>query len=84
MLGHQHICALAHAPSFATNAALVPRFGCHGAAAATLISLTFETVLRFWIVRKRLGLHVPALGKCGSEGASEGWKFVRLRDMFSS
>jgi hypothetical protein len=27
----------------------------------------FETVLLFWIVRKRLGLHVLAFGKRGSE-----------------
>ena len=67
MLGHQHICALAYALAFVMNVALcvalVPRFGGHGAAAATSISLTFETVLLFWIVRQRLGLHVLALGK---------------------
>jgi len=66
MLGHQHICALAYALAFAMNVALcialVPRFGGHGAAAATSISLTFETVLLFWIVRRRLGLHVLAFG----------------------
>jgi O-antigen/teichoic acid export membrane protein len=69
MLGHQHICALAYALAFAMNVvlcvALVPRFGGHGAAAATSISLTFETVLLFWIVRKRLGLHVLAFGNRG-------------------
>ena len=67
MLGHQHICALAYALAFAMNVvlcvALVPRFGGHGAAAATSISLVFETVLLFWIVRSQLGLHVPAFGK---------------------
>lgn len=66
MLGHQHICALAYALSFVMNVmlclALVPRFGGHGAAAATSISLTFETALLFWIVRQRLGLHVLAFG----------------------
>jgi O-antigen/teichoic acid export membrane protein len=41
---------------------LVPRFGGYGAAAATSISLAFETVLLFWIVRRRLGLHVLAFG----------------------
>jgi O-antigen/teichoic acid export membrane protein len=67
MLGHQHICALAYALAFVINVvlcvALVPRFGGHGAAAATSISLVFETVLLFWIVRRRLGLHVLAFGK---------------------
>ncbi len=71
MLGHQHICALAYALAFAMNVvlcvALVPRFGGHGAAAATSISLVFETVLLFWIVRKRLGLHVLAFGKSGAK-----------------
>jgi O-antigen/teichoic acid export membrane protein len=70
MLGHQHICALAYALAFAMNlalcVALVPRFGGHGAAAATSISLAFETVLLFWIVRRRLGLHVLAFGNRGS------------------
>ncbi|GLR87444.1 flippase [Bradyrhizobium iriomotense] len=67
MLGHQKICALAYALAFVMNVilciALVPRFGGHGAAAATSISLTFETVLLFWIVRQRLGLHVLAFGR---------------------
>ena len=66
MLGHQHICALAYALAFVMNVmlciALVPRFGGHGAAAATSIALVFETVLLFWIARRRLGLHVLAFG----------------------
>ena len=67
MLGQQYICALAYALAFAINLALcialVPRFGGHGAAAATSIALVFETVLLFWITRRRLGLHVLAFGK---------------------
>ena len=67
MLGHQYICALAYALAFLMNVALcvvlVPRFGGHGAAAATSIALAFETVLLFWIVRWRLGLHVLAFGR---------------------
>ncbi|MDA9546947.1 PST family polysaccharide export protein [Bradyrhizobium sp. CCBAU 45321] len=67
MLGQQKICALAYALAFVMNLvlciALVPRYGGHGAAAATSISLTFETVLLFWIVRQRLGLHVLAFGR---------------------
>jgi O-antigen/teichoic acid export membrane protein len=73
MLGHQHICALAYALSFVMNVilcvALVPRFGGHGAAAATSVSLTFETVLLFWIVRQRLGLHVLAFGNSATQSA---------------
>jgi O-antigen/teichoic acid export membrane protein len=69
MLGHQYVCALAYGLSFALNVtlciALVPRFGGHGAAAATSMSLVFETVLLFYIVRRRLGLHVLAFGKRG-------------------
>jgi O-antigen/teichoic acid export membrane protein len=67
MLGHQRICAMAYAAAFVMNVVLcvvlVPRFGGHGAAAATSISLFFETVLLFSIVRQRLGLHVLAFGR---------------------
>jgi len=67
MLGHQNVCAAAYAAAFVMNLVLcivlVPRFGGHGAAAATSIALVFETVLLFWIVRRRLGLHVLAFGK---------------------
>jgi O-antigen/teichoic acid export membrane protein len=67
MLGHQYICALAYALAFVMNVVLcvllVPRFGGHGAAAATSISLVFETLLLFYIVRRRLGLHMLAFGK---------------------
>ena len=74
MIGHQYICALAYALAFAMNMALclmlVPRFGGHGAAAATSTALVFETVLLFWIVRRRLGLHVLAFGKRATPAAN--------------
>jgi O-antigen/teichoic acid export membrane protein len=67
MLGHQHACATAYALAFAANLALclvlVPRFGGYGAAASTSAALTLETVLLFWIARRRLGLHVLAFGR---------------------
>ena len=67
MLGHQKICALAYALAFVLNlilcVILIPRFGGYGAAASTSLALTFETVLLFWIVRKRLGMHVLPFGK---------------------
>ncbi|XUM24799.1 lipopolysaccharide biosynthesis protein [Bradyrhizobium oligotrophicum S58] len=67
MLGQQRACAMAYAAAFVMNLVLcilfVPRFGGHGAAAATSLSLAFETVLLFRIVKQRLGLHVLAFGK---------------------
>lgn len=70
MVGHQHACAAAYALAFVANltlcVVLVPHFGGYGAAAATSISLTFETVLLFAIVRRRLGLHVLAFGRGNS------------------
>ena len=66
MSGNQNSCALAYALAFVMNLvlciALVPKFGGYGAAAATSIALTFETVLLFWITKRRLGLHVFAFG----------------------
>ena len=70
MLGHQHICALAYALAFVMNLALcialVPGYGGYGAAASTTISLAFETVLLFAIVRRRLDLHVLAFGRAAA------------------
>jgi O-antigen/teichoic acid export membrane protein len=67
MLGQQRACAMAYAAAFVMNLILcillVPHFGGHGAAAATSLSLAFETVLLFRIVKQRLGLHVLAFGK---------------------
>jgi O-antigen/teichoic acid export membrane protein len=67
MLGQQNSCALAYAGAFVMNLVLcwllVPGYGGHGAAVATSVSLIFETVLLFWITRRRLGLHVFAFGK---------------------
>ncbi|MGJ4952907.1 lipopolysaccharide biosynthesis protein [Bradyrhizobium sp. HKCCYLS20291] len=67
MLGQQRACAMAYAAAFVMNLVLcillVPHFGGHGAAAATSLSLAFETVLLFRIVKQRLGLHVLAFGK---------------------
>ncbi|MBX9711202.1 MAG: lipopolysaccharide biosynthesis protein [Xanthobacteraceae bacterium] len=67
MSGNQNSCALAYALAFITNLVLclvlVPRFGGYGAAAATSLSLAFETVVLFWITKRRLGLHVFAFGR---------------------
>ena len=67
MLGQQNVCALVYALAFAMNLVLclllVPRYGVYGAAASTSLALVFETVLLFWITRRRLGFHVLAFGK---------------------
>ena len=67
MLGHQNVCAFAYALAFVMNLVLcillVPRYGIYGAAASTSIALVFESILLFWITRKRLGFHVLAFGK---------------------
>ncbi len=63
VVGYDIMFVLAFVMNVTLCIALVPRFGGHGAAAATSISLVFETVLLFWIVRWRLGLHVLAFGK---------------------
>ena len=67
MLGLQNMCALAYALAFVMNLVLcvmlVPRYGGYGAAAATSTALVFETILLFWITRRKLGFHVLAWGK---------------------
>ncbi len=66
MLGHQYLCALAYALAFVANVALclalIPAYGAHGAAAATSIALSFETVLLFWMAKRATGLNVLAFG----------------------
>lgn len=66
MLGHQNACAFAYALAFAMNLVLclllVPRYGIYGAAASTSTALVFESILLFWITRRRLGFHVFAFG----------------------
>jgi O-antigen/teichoic acid export membrane protein len=64
MVGLQNVCAFAYAAAFVLNlilcVLLVPRFGMYGAAASTSIALISESILLFWITRRRLGLHVLA------------------------
>jgi len=66
MLGQQKICASVYAAAFVANLILclilVPRFGGAGAAISTSLALIFETVLLFWLTRRRLGFHVLAWG----------------------
>lgn len=62
MSGHQGVCAAIYGIAFATAVilclVLIPRFGMMGAATATAAALTLESILLFWITRRRLGLSV--------------------------
>ena len=66
MSGNQNSCALTYASAFVMNlvlcVALVPHYSGYGAAAATSISLVFESILLFAIAKHKLGLHVLAFG----------------------
>jgi O-antigen/teichoic acid export membrane protein len=61
MLGEQRACALVYAGAFAFNVVacivLIPRFGVMGAAVATATALAAESVLLFWVTKRRLGIH---------------------------
>jgi O-antigen/teichoic acid export membrane protein len=67
MLGEQRICAVIYGSAFAVNAALcvllIPAFGAAGAAVATSTALVFETILLFFVTRRRLGFHVFIWGR---------------------
>jgi O-antigen/teichoic acid export membrane protein len=61
MLGEQRACAMVYAGAFAFNVVacivLIPRFGVMGAAIATATALAAESVLLFWVTKRRLGIH---------------------------
>jgi O-antigen/teichoic acid export membrane protein len=67
MLGEQRACALVYAAAFAINLVacivLIPRMGSAGAALATAIALSFESVMLFWVTKRRLGFHVFIWGR---------------------
>jgi O-antigen/teichoic acid export membrane protein len=67
MLGEQRVCAMVYAGAFAVNfllcLLLIPHFGSAGAAIATAIALIVESLLLFWVTRRRLGLHVFIWGR---------------------
>ena len=62
MLGEQRSCAFVYASAFGLNVVscliLIPIFGVAGAAIATSAALVTESVLLFWVTKRRLGLHV--------------------------
>src|SRR6202012_1903664 len=60
MAGQQWICAWVYTGAFVLNAVLnfqlVPIFGLTGAASATMIALTVETIFLYFITLRRLGI----------------------------
>lgn len=66
MIGRQQLCAGIYAAAFVMNLVfclvLVPAYGAYGAAASTTLSLVFESVVLF-VVMRGLGYHVLAFGK---------------------
>jgi O-antigen/teichoic acid export membrane protein len=62
MLGEQKVCAMCYGSAFALNLilciVLIPRIGVPGAAVSTSTALIFESVLLFWVTKRRLGYHV--------------------------
>jgi O-antigen/teichoic acid export membrane protein len=66
MLGERKQCASVYAGAFMVNLGLclllIPHFGIDGAAIATSSALAFESVLLYFIAKRRLGFHVFILG----------------------
>jgi len=62
MVDQQRACALVYAGAFAFNLVaclvLIPRYGMQGAAVATSAAFVLESLLLFWVTKRRLGLHV--------------------------
>jgi O-antigen/teichoic acid export membrane protein len=67
MVGQQHICAIVYATVFLLNlvlcVVLIPQIGVDGAAVSTAAALVTESVLLFWVTRRRLKLHVFIWGR---------------------
>ena len=67
MLGEQRACAAVYAIAFVLNLVLcivlIPRIGVDGAAIATATALIVESVLLFFVTKRRLGFHVFIWGR---------------------
>ena len=67
MLGEQHICAAVYGFAFLLNLVLciflIPTYGIEGAAASTATALVAESILLFFVTRKRLKLHAFIWGR---------------------
>jgi O-antigen/teichoic acid export membrane protein len=67
MLGEQSACASVYAAAFVLNLVLcivlIPRLGMAGAAVSTATALIVESVLLFWVTKRRLGFHAFIWGR---------------------
>jgi O-antigen/teichoic acid export membrane protein len=70
MLGERRQCATIYAAAFVINLALcvllIPRIGIEGAAAATSTALIVESIMLFYVAKRRLGFHVFIVGSSQS------------------
>ena len=66
MLGERKQCAFVYAAAFAINLALcailIPRIGIEGAAVSTSSALVVESIMLYFVAKRRLGFHVFILG----------------------
>src|SRR5664280_1655558 len=66
MLGERKQCAFIYAAAFAINLGLcvilIPRIGIEGAAVSTSTALVVESILLYFVAKRRLGFHVFIMG----------------------
>jgi O-antigen/teichoic acid export membrane protein len=66
MLGERKQCAFIYAAAFAINLVLcvilIPRLGIEGAAVATSSALLAESIMLYFVAKRRLGFHVFIMG----------------------
>ena len=66
MLGERKQCAFIYAAAFAINlvlcVVLIPRLGIEGAAVATSSALLAESIMLYFVAKRRLGFHVFIMG----------------------
>ena len=66
MLGERKQCAFIYAAAFAINLGLcvilIPRIGIEGAAVSTSTALVVESIMLYFVAKRRLGFHVFIMG----------------------